>query len=183
MSWFVDAGIDVSDVSEDPYGFGQNHWLIGVTEVKSVKATPKGLYGMYVMFELLEEKYSSLKPFGVWIQLPPPKQVQDDFGYEFDPKNDLKHAKVVTNLVKFLSALGFGADEIQSGSANAETIVGKMFLGKMKASENDEGYDQFRWYQPKPVETEPRETPGGNDQFASNEDKLKAALQAEADGE
>lgn len=183
MSWFEDAGLNVSDIADDPYGFGNDHHLIGVDSVKSVKVSEKGFFGMYVYFKLLDEKFESLRPFGMYIQLPPPKEVQKEFGYVFDPKNDLKHAKVLSNLVKFLTALGFGVDEIQSGAANEHTIVGRYFLAKMRSKEGDSGFDEFRWFQPMKVEANlDPDAPGGLDHFAkSTEDKVKEALQREAD--
>ena len=80
--------------------------------------------------------------------------MQDEFGEKFDPKNNRKDAEIVAFLVKWLRALGFGDDEIAGGRATHETIQDRAFLAQMKARENDEGYYDMLWRNPKALTVE-----------------------------
>jgi hypothetical protein len=183
MSWFEAAGINVADIEEDPYSFGENFWPLFVKECRQPKVSDTGKFGMYVIMEIAHDKYNSVRPFGRWIQLPTPLDVQKQFDAPFDPKEDLKDAKVVAFLMKWLMALGFKADEIQAGVAKPETIQGKFFLAKLKVVENDQGYDDILWRNPKAMPD--AGTPEGMAMFASQAetsnpvDALTAALAEE----
>jgi hypothetical protein len=184
MSWFEAAGINVSDVQEDPYAFGEDYWPLYVKECRAPKVSDTGKFGMYVIMEIAHDKYDSVRPFGRWIQLPTPLDVQKKFNAPFDPKVDLKDAKVVAFLMKWLQALGFKADEIQApGMVNETTIQGKLFLAKLKVVENDQGYDDIIWRNPKQIPD--AGTPEGMAVFSSQTataspvDALTAALAEE----
>ena len=179
-NWFADAGIDLNEVSENPYAaLGNSHWTLYVTEARAPKVTPKGLFGIYCKFQIVEEQWQDVREFGRWIQLPTPKVTQEEYGTTFDPQSNRRDAETVAFLIKWLRALGFGDDEIAAGEATHEAIQGKPFLAQLKAVENDEGYYEIRWRNPKPLDVDSDEDVD-NPRTAVNRASNSAVADAEA---
>jgi hypothetical protein len=180
-NWFADAGIDINDVSENPYAaLGNSHWTLYVTEAREPQVSKTGLFGMYCKFQIVEEQWQDVREFGRWIQLPTPKQVQEDHGTTFDPANNRRDAETVAFLVKWLKALGFGMDEIASGQATHQNILNRAFLAQLRATENDEGYYEIKWRNPKPLETSAEEN-AAPAATANNVADVEAALKSDID--
>lgn len=179
MGLFGSAGVNVADQQDDPYGFGKSHWPLFVKEVREPKVSETGKFGSYMIFEFAHDKYASLRPFGRWIQLPTPTEVQAATGIGFDPEENLEDAKVVNFLVKFMIALGFGIDEIAADKVGLEDMQGKVFLAKISVGENENGYDEFRWFNPKAFDMSAENSGNGGDEFhpetTTNPDPVAAA--------
>jgi hypothetical protein len=140
--FFEDAGIEIQDVPDDPFNFGQAYHILSINEVREPKVSPTGKFGMYVFFEIIEDRYSNLKPFGRWIQLPTPKAVQLQTGVEFNPKLNPEDLAVVVNFKLFLKALGFRVDEMNQARPN--NLQNRQMLAKLWANGND-GRWQINW--------------------------------------
>lgn len=184
MGIFGNAGLNVNDIDEDPYKFGNDHWPMFVESVKEMKATEKdgeltGKFGIYVFFEIAHDKYKSVRKFGRWIQLPTPLEIQNETGIAFDPTSNLEDAKVVKFLIKFMVSMGFGIDEINADTINPETDwAGKFFAAKLRAREGESGFDELSWFNPKPLNTDEMKTDGADEftpEGTSNPDPVAAA--------
>lgn len=179
MGLFGAAGVNVADQQDDPYGFGKSHWPLFVKEVREPKVSDSGKFGSYMLFEVAHDKYATLRPFGRWIQLPTPSEIQAETGVAFDPEENLEDMKVVNFLVKFMVALGFGIDEIAADKVGLSDMEGKVFLAKIAVSEGESGYDEFRWFNPKAFDPAAPEGGSGLEEFrsetSSNPDPVAAA--------
>lgn len=166
-------------IVNDPWRFGNEYWPTFVQECRAPKASEKGLYGMYVFFEIAHERYEHVKRFGRWIQLPTPKAVQEQFGTTFDPENNIKDANVYAFAIKFFLALGFSVDEIKSGRITPPLIQGRVFEAQYSVGKNDNGFEEPRWRNPRVMPKEGSEE--GYEAFAAqsqNTDASDAAIAA-----
>lgn len=176
MGLFSGAGVDRNKVPDDPFQFGKNYWELMVSEVPPAKPSlkdnqPTGRFGSYMKFKLTHERYDRVMPFGQWIQLPPPLELQEITGIKFDAENNPDDIVVVQNLTDFLLALGFELEEMDEIKDIAE-IQTRGFMAKMKKpKQNDTGFWELGWYMPKrfgSVEGLDVFAPGGNSQPAGN---------------
>lgn len=135
--FFADAGVEVAAIADDPFGFGNVHHIIAVSEFRNpeLSKSGSGKFGSYVTFEILEDRYSKLRPFGIWFQIPTPKAIQAATGISFDPNNNPDDQRVAFTFKRLLWAFGFNAD--QMNSANPANIQGRPFLSKLYAKEED----------------------------------------------
>lgn len=152
---FADADVNLSDVPDDPFGFGQNFWPVRVVSVGKAKVTQGGdKIGMMVKFIVDHPNYNNHwvgdpekgLGNGQWTQLPVPKKLQGQIPW--DPKNNPKDMQALTNLKNFYKSLGYGVDEM--ARIHPQDIVGKGFLTKIKVTQDDNGFWQFRFNSPKP---------------------------------
>lgn len=134
--WFEDAGVNLEDVSEDPFNFGNGYHVVSVQEFRAPKVseTGTGKFGSYIFFEVEEAKYNRLK-FGRWIQIPTPKAIQEETGVVFDPHNNHQDMAAASNFMRFLVALGFTKDNFNQ--ANPATCQSRMFLARLFAREEE----------------------------------------------
>lgn len=200
MGLFGSAGVKVGEISDDLYKFGNDFWPIYVKEVRAPKVSDSGKFGMYVTCEIAHDKYAKVKPFGRWIQLPTPEEIQKQFGVVFDWENDPQDAKVVGFLIKWLMSLGFSMDEIAADIPDplvtdpndGRRIQGRFFLARLSAREDENGYDKINWRNPKAIPTDgsleglneftPQTGPkkqADEPPFGSPKDAIAAALAAE----
>jgi hypothetical protein len=156
---FGDAGVDVNDVPDDPFGFGNDYWPVRIVAIKKPAVTKSGdKFGMMVKYIVDHPKYQThwvgdpQKGLGNghWTQLPVPKVLQDRI--HWDPQNDPKDQQVLTNLKALFKNLGFGVDEMKT--VGPEKMLHRGFLAKIKVSQTDEGFWDFRFAQPKPFPAE-----------------------------
>lgn len=143
--FFDEAGINVADIPDDAYGFGNQHWPLVVVKVDKPKVTNnQDKIGMMVTFAVDHPKYaqhhvSKQLGFGNWIQLPVPLALRDQIPW--DPDNNPKDAKALVDLRKLFESLGFKADEL--GKVNGPKMIGRRCMAKIKVSQNENGFDQF----------------------------------------
>ena len=142
---FADAGVNVAEVPDDPFGFGNDFWPLVVVEVGKAKVTGnKDKIGMMVTFAVDHPKYqghqvSKQLGYGNWFQLPVPKPLQGQI--PFDPKNNPKDSEAMVKLKKLFVSLGFPADQLKG--VKAEMLVGKRCMAKIFPKENEQGFWQF----------------------------------------
>lgn len=143
--FFDEAGINVNDIPDDPFGFGNDYWPLVVVEVGKAKVTAnKDKIGMMVTFAVDHPKYqghqvSKQLGFGNWFQLPVPKSLQGQIPW--DTENNPKDAEAVSKLKRLFKSLGFPAD--QMSKVNGKMMLGKRCMAKIKPTENDQGFWQF----------------------------------------
>lgn len=143
--FFDEAGVNVQDVPDDPFGFGNEFWPLVVTEVGAPKVTGnKDKIGMMVKFAVDHPKYqghsvSKNLGNGNWFQLPVPKALQGEIPW--DPQNNPKDMEAMVKLRRLFMALGFSKDEL--GSVNGAKMVGKRCMAKIFPRENEQGFWQF----------------------------------------
>lgn len=153
MGFLDDAGVEVNEIPDDPFGFGNDFWPVRIVEIKDPKLTTGGdKYGMMVKWAVDHEKYQSHFVAqglgnGNWLQLPVPKVLQEQ-GVPWDPKNDEKHATVLYNLRKLFEALGFRADEMSK--VGKDEMLGRGCLAKIRPTMDENGFWQFRLVAMKP---------------------------------
>lgn len=183
MGFFDDAEVEVNEISEDPFGFGNDYWPVKIVEIKDPEVTKSGdKVGMMVKWAVDHPKYANHfvgvngrgLGNGNWTQIPVPKALQNQVPW--DPKNDQKHAEVLINLRKLFEALGFSADEM--GGIGRKEMTGRKCLAKIRVSQDDNGFWKFNL----PVfQMKPLPDGDGMNEFASNgnsdEDELKKGLQ------
>lgn len=135
--FFADAGIEVANIADDPFGFGNGYHIIAANEFRNPELSKSGTgkFGSYVTFEILEDRYSKLRPFGIWFQIPTPKAIQAATGIPFDPKTNPDDQRVAFTFKRLLWAMGFNADQLNS--ANPSNIQGRPMLAKLYAKEED----------------------------------------------
>lgn len=168
MGFFDDAEVEVNDIPDDPFGFGNDFWPVKIVEIKDPEVTKSGdKIGMMVKWAVDHPKYANHfvgvngrgLGNGNWTQIPVPKALQGSIPW--DPANDEKHAQVLFNLRKLFEALGFSADEM--GGVGRDEMLGRKCLAKIKVSQDDNGFWQFRLNAMKPIGSE-----NGADEFTRN---------------
>lgn len=167
--FFGDAGVNVADVPDDPFGFGNEPWPLVVTEVAKPKVTGnKDKIGMMVTFAVDHPKYqghqvSKQLGFGNWFQLPVPKPLQNQIPW--DPQNNPKDMEAMVKLRRLFISLGFGVDELSG--VNGEKMVGRRCMAKIFPKENEQGFWQFNLNGFKPIGEGNGNGGWGNNEFAS----------------
>jgi hypothetical protein len=182
MGFFDDAEVNLNDVPDDPFGFGNDYWTVYVREVGEPKVTNNGnRFGMMVTWAVDDPKFQSSQVaerlgYGNWVQLPVPKSLQGSVPW--DVKSE-EGQKCLFQLKTIFSALGFKADEM--GGVGPAEMVGRRCLAKIKVSQNEGGYWQFNVYAFKPL---PENSGNGSDEFTSSgtsnpggKDLLKSELE------
>lgn len=145
--FFDEAGINVNEVPDDQFGFGNDFWPVRIIEVTKPKVTANAdKIGMTITWAVEHSKYDghfvSTKGMGVWVQIPVPLALRDRI--PFDPKNNPKDQQVLSNLKMIYAALGFRADEM--GKINGEKLMHKICMAKIKPRQNDQGFWQFNMF-------------------------------------
>ena len=150
---FLDeAGINANDIPDDPFGFGNEYWPVFVVEVGKPKVTAnKDKIGMMVKFAVDHPKYQGsfvAKQLGNgnWTQLPVPTALRSQIPW--DPEGE-QEQQVLYRLKELYKALGFAKDEY--GSVNGAKMLNRRMLTKIKVSQDDNGFWQFRFNNMKPI--------------------------------
>lgn len=152
---FADAEVDLNDVPDDEFGFGNQYWPVRIVSVGKAKVTQSGdKIGVMVKFIVDHpdfQKHWVGDPEkglgnGFWTQLPVPTKLQGQIPW--DPKNEPKDKKVLINLKRFYISLGYGVDEMNG--VMPKDWVGRGFLTKIKPYLNDQGFTNFRFNGQKP---------------------------------
>lgn len=150
--FFEEAEVDVNEVPDDPYGFGNEFWRVFVVSVGKAKVTQNGdKVGMMVKFAVDSPEYLGTKVAeslgnGNWYRLPVPVGLRGQIPWE--PKG-LEEKKALFQLGQLYAALGFPKD--QWPKVNGALMVGKAFLTKIKVSQDEKGFYQFRLNGMKPL--------------------------------
>jgi hypothetical protein len=159
--FFGEAGIDATEVPDDPFGFGNDFWPLVCIEVGQAKVTAnKDKIGMMVKFAVDHPKFQGA-PVGEklgngnWYQLPVPLALREQIPW--DPEGD-KEKKALYNLGELFKAMGFPKDQWKS--VNGKKMVIKLLM------EIDGGADS-NWS---------GGTPAGNTESKSAADLLKEEL-------
>lgn len=150
--FFDEAGIDVSQIADDPYGFGNDYWPVYVVEVGPVKLTAnKDKLGMMVKFAVDHERFAHSPVAeklgnGHWYQVPVPKALRNQIPWD---ENGQAEQLAMFKLKQLLKALGFPAD--QMSKANGKTMIGRHMLTKIKPVLDEMGFWKFNLNSPKPM--------------------------------
>jgi hypothetical protein len=180
--FFGEAGIDATEVPDDPFGFGNDFWPLVCIEVGQAKVTAnKDKIGMMVKFAVDHPKFQGA-PVGEklgngnWYQLPVPLALREQIPW--DPEGD-KEKKALYNLGELFKAMGFPKDQWKS--VNGKKMVGRRISAKIKATKDDNGFWQFRLNQMKEIDGGADSnwsggTPAGNTESKSAADLLKEEL-------
>lgn len=184
---FEDAGVDVAEIPDDPFGFGNVFWPLVVVSVEKPKVTgKKDKVGMMVLFAVDHPKYAQHQVgkqlgFGNWFQLPVPVAFQGQIPW--DPQNNPKDQEAMVKLRRLFVSLGFGVDELPK--VKPQMLVGKRCSAKISPKENGQGFWQFNLNNFRAI-TEDDDTgdwaasaPASNGGGMSAEEKAKAALEEE----
>jgi hypothetical protein len=151
---FDDAGVDLNNIPDDSFDFGNNFWPIRVIEVGPPKVTAnKDKIGMMVKWAVEHPKYdghpvSEKLGNGNWTRLPVPKALQGQIPW--DPENEPKDKQVLIDLRDLYLALGFSKDQMRG--VKPSDLVHKICLAKIKAKKTPEGFWQFNIFGHKPYE-------------------------------
>lgn len=152
MGFFDDAEVELNDIPDDPFGFGNDFWPVYVKEVGEPKVTKNGdRIGMMVTWAVDHPKFQNSQVadrlgYGNWVQIPVPKSLQGSIPW--DPKSE-EGQRTLFGLKQILSALGFSADEM--GKVGPNEMIGRRCLAKIKATQNEMSYWQFNVYGFKPI--------------------------------
>jgi hypothetical protein len=154
MGFFEDAGVDLNEIPDDPFGFGNDFWPVRIIEVGEPKVTGGGdKYGMMVKWAVNHPKYDGQQVatqglgLGNWTRLPIPEALQGSIPW--DPKNNPEDKKVLIDLRDVFVALGFKNDEM--GGVDGAKMLHRGCLVKIRAKRNDEGFWQFNLFAHKPL--------------------------------
>lgn len=154
MGFFDDAGVDLSDIPDDAFGFGNDFWRIRIVECAEPKVTSnQDKVGMMVKWAVDDPAFENNKPtqqMRQWIQLPVPESHQGTIPW--NPKENPADKKVLVNLRNLFVALGFKNDEM--GGVDGEKMLYRGCLSKIKPKQNAEGFWEFGFFQQKPLPAE-----------------------------
>jgi len=141
---FEEAGVNVADIPNDPFGFGNEFWPIVVLEVGPIKVTKNGdKLGQMVKFAVDHPDYAThyvgTKGLGngTWYRLPVPLKLRDRIPYDPNGADEKKDNHKIGLLY---GALGFPKD--QWAKLNLSKLVGKRMMAKIKPVMED-GYYKF----------------------------------------
>jgi hypothetical protein len=167
MGFFDEAEVDVNEIPEDPYGFGNEFWPVRIIKLEDPKLTEKGdKYGMVIKYIVDHPKFATSRVgtdgWGNWQQLPVPKIFQEQ-GVPWNPKYDDKHAQALFRLSELYKACGFPKDK-WSG-IGADDLVGAGFLAKLKVQQDDNGFFQIRTVAMKPLPKDGNGNSSGGNEF------------------
>lgn len=181
MAGFLDdAEVDVSDLPDDPFGFGNQHWPLRLIDIGEPKVTQGGdKFGIKLTWAIEHQQFDGTPQAeklgnGNWTQLPVPSALWGSVPWD---KDSPEGKKVLFQFRQLLEAMGFKADEMRG--VGPEEMKGRKIYAKVRAVLNPEGFWNFNLFQMKPF------TEGSDDgmgEFAggkstkSAEDLLKEEL-------
>ena len=153
MGFFDDAEVEVNNIPDDPFGFGNDFWPTRIIEVKDPEITKNGQrFGMMIRWAVEHPKfdghYVSTQGlgYGNWQQLPVPKKLQGQVPWD---NNSEEAVKVLFQLKELYKALGIPAD--QWGKVGKDDLLHKVCLSKIKVQQDENGFWQFRLTAQKPL--------------------------------
>lgn len=164
---FDDAGVDLNDIPDDPFDFGNEFWPIRIIELGDVKVTTNGdKVGMMMKWAVEHPKYDNhmvAKQLGNgnWQRLPVPRALQGQIPWA--PKSNPDDKKVLIDLRDLYVALGFSVD--QMNGIKPSDLLGKICQAKIKPKKTPEGFWQFNIYAHKPFDP----NSSGLDEFAGGQ--------------
>lgn len=202
MGILDDAGVNANEVPKDPFGFGNDYWPVAIIACNSPKVEDNkymqelrefinpnaGIsstgkqFGTSMVFRALDERFQHLgrnNPnqmpgqlgFGQWFQLPSPKWAQHIVPFD---KESTEGKKLIFNWATLLKGVGIPADEM--GKAEITDVIGQQCLARIKATENDNGFWEFRVLGMKPL---PKEgSPQGIGEFTAEGTSNPAGMSA-----
>lgn len=180
MGFFDEAGVDVSDLSDDPFGFKDAFWKVRLVKIEAPKVTNGGdKFGSKIVWVVEHPRFDNQfvsnpeKGMGNWLQLPPPVPLHDQLGWD---KDSADAKRLFFNFSKLLEALGFSRDEMPK--VGAEEMLNQACFAKVRVSQNEAGFWQFNVYAHKALDDESldnrAESNGG--QVKSADDIMKEEL-------
>ena len=128
-----EAGISASDIPDDPFGFGNEHWPVVVLEAGPIKVTAnKDKIGAMIKFGVDHPKYANHFVAqglgnGTWYRLPVPLKLRDRIPYDPDGESE-KGDNYKLGLL--YGALGFPKD--QWSKVTLPMLVGKRMMTKIR---------------------------------------------------
>ena len=141
--FFDDAEVNLNDIPDDMFGFGNDYWAIRIVEAVNPKVTAnRDKVGMMLKWAVDHPAYANNKPtqeMRMWVQLPVPKALQGSIAW--DPRNDPKDRQVLVQLRDLYLALGFKNDEM--GQVNGAKMIYRGAMAKIKPKRNAEGFWEF----------------------------------------
>lgn len=144
-----DAGVDLNEIPDDAFGFGNDHWPIRIVECGEVKVTAnQDKVGMMIKWAVNLDAYSRNLPtqqMRQWIQLPVPEAYQGTIPW--NPKENPADKKVLVDLRNLFRALGFKNDEM--GGIDGDKMLYRGCLSRIKPRQNADGFWEFNFYQMK----------------------------------
>lgn len=169
MGILEDAGIEPTDVPNDPYGFGRDYWPVQIIGVKAPDVSSSGKqYGTMLKWKCLAEQYSYMESLGGgnWLQLPPPAHVLETIPTMEWDKSGMRGKQCIFNITRLYQGLGIPAD--QWAKINAEDLLNMRCMAKIFVKQNDEGFWQFNVTGHKPMPPEGSVAEMGMGVFAPN---------------
>lgn len=165
MGILDDAEVSGNEIPKDPFGFGNDYWEVELYDVRPPKdeqgnpsqqqfadiAKSGKSYGAMFVFRVLDERFAylgsnsenqvpgQLGAYGQWWTLPSPKWARDRVPFD---KNSKEGKQLVFNWSRLCYAVGIPVDQI--GAADFQDVIGKSCLAKVKVTEDDNGFWQFR---------------------------------------
>lgn len=147
--FFDEAEVELNEIPDDPFGFGNDYWPIRLVEIGEPKVTQKlDKIGMTVKWAVDDPAYSDNKPtqqMREWVRLPVPKKFQGQIPW--NPKSNPEDKKVLIDLRDLYVALGFANDEM--GGVNGEKMKYRGCLSKIRPKKNSDGFWEFGLFQRK----------------------------------
>lgn len=147
-----EADVNPNEIPDDPFGFGNEFWPVIVLEVGEAKVTAnKDKIGMMVKFAVDHPNYSThfvSKGLGNgnWYQLPVPIALRSQIPWE---NGGDKEKIALYKLGELFGALGFPKDQWKG--VNGAKMVGKRMFAKIKVTQDEKGFWQFRFPQVKSI--------------------------------
>lgn len=163
---FEDAGVDLNEIPDDPFGFENNFWPIRIIELGEAKLTRSGdKIGMMIKWAIEHPNYdghpvSEKLGQGNWQRLPVPTALQNQIPW--DPRNNPEDKKVLIDLRDLYLALGFSIDQMKG--IKPKDLVGRICSAKIKPRKSPEGFWQFNIFAHKPYDPSGE----GVNEFAQN---------------
>lgn len=149
--FFEEAGVNLNEIPDDAFGFGNDYWAIYLVECGEPKVTKNAdKVGMMVKWAVDHPAYSNNKPtqeMRQWIQLPVPTALQGQIPW--DPRTNPEDKKVLVDLRDLYLALGFKNDEM--GKVNGAKMLTRRAMAKIKPRRNADGFWEFGLFQLKAV--------------------------------
>ena len=152
MAGFLeDAGVELTDLPDDPFGFGNQHWPLRLIEIGEPAVTKSGeKFGVMLKWAVEHPMFDGTPQAeklgnGNWIQLPVPEALQNSVPWD---KESPEGKQVLFRFRQLLEALGFKADEMKS--VGPKEMIQRMIYAKVSAKQNSEGFWQFNLFQMKP---------------------------------
>lgn len=182
MGILDDAEVTGNEIPKDPFGFGNDYWpvaLIAFNRPKLAEGMDPSIakerphadisstgkqYGGMAVFRILDERYQYLGSnnpnqmpgqlgFGQWFALPSPKWAREQVPFD---KESQEGKQLIFNWSRLCFGMGIPVDQI--GSADIPDIIGKTGLAKIRVSQDENEFWQFRVgaFKPMPKEGSPQ---------------------------